>query len=81
MTDIYSKDQKTNVDNLSIITGDNNNVNQSLRAIRIKPNNAPNPNEIQQSPIMKRIEQFWWAVIIPIIIGIILLGIEKSWFK
>jgi len=37
---------------------------------------APNPNDKKHSPIVSFLLKFWWAIIIPLIIGIILIYFE-----
>ena len=34
-----------------------------------------------KKPIITFIIKFWWTVIIPLVVGLILLGIEYEWFK
>ncbi|OBX17892.1 MULTISPECIES: hypothetical protein [Bizionia] len=44
----------------------------------IKQNIQPKTNEKQQNAIISFIEKFWWQILIPLAIGIILILIEKG---
>ena len=35
----------------------------------------------KQNAFIRFLKKFWWAIIVPLIIGIILIGIEKIWFN
>lgn len=70
-------------DNVSIITGDGNNVNQSrfdnLRDTNIKQTAKPIAYENRQNAISSWLQKFWWQLLIPLIIGLIILYFDKNW--
>ncbi len=70
-------------DNISIITGDNNRVDQSrfdnLRNTEIKQTENPIAYENKQNAEISWIQKYWWQVIIPFSIGLILLILDKKW--
>ena len=47
--------------------------------IDIKQTIHPNTNEKQQSAIVKFIEKWFWQIVIPLLLGIVLIAIEKNW--
>lgn len=68
-------------DNLHI--GDNFGTYSQRLDSRLKKKsvvNAPATNENKQSAIIKIISKYWWALLIPVIIGIVLLLIEYNFF-
>ncbi len=69
---IVNKDSKIHKSDLRL---DNN--------IKNKTTNAPTaiPNQNEDSKIIDIIKKYWWFIIIPIIVGIILLNIEYGWFN
>ena len=54
-----------------------------LRSLPISQNAniTPAEKEKQQNAIVKFIVKYWWGFVVPLIIGIALLAIEKKWFK
>lgn len=77
---LKQSDSKVNIGNVSFITGDKNNVNQA----RFENSNVSKPKQIIRQTESKKesfFEKFWWAFVIPIVIVIIGLIIEKIWFK
>lgn len=44
-------------------------------------NSTPAEKEKQQNAIVKFIVKYWWGFVVPLIVGIALLAIEKKWFK
>lgn len=74
-----------NISNFSIITGDSNRVDQSQIENSnnniIKNTNSIGQKKTKRNPIIKFIVKFWWVFIIPLIIKLIILGIEKGWFN
>lgn len=69
---IVNKDSKIHKSDLRL---DNNSENKTINA----PTAIPNQNE--DSKIIDIIKKYWWFIIIPISIGIILLKIEYGWFN
>ena len=57
-------------------------VNQSdflkVEKTEIKQTTQPKTKEMQQNTIFSFIEKFWWQILIPLIIGIILIMIERG---
>ena len=57
-------------------------VNQAdflnLKNTEIKQTNHPKTNEKQQNAIISFIEKFWWQILIPLSIGILLILIDKG---
>jgi len=47
--------------------------------IDIKQTNQPVTKEKQQSAIVKFVEKWFWQILIPLLIGIVLIAIEKNW--
>ena len=77
---LEQNNSKVNIGNVSFINGDRNNVNQS----HFENSNISKPKQIiKQSESKKEsfLEKFWWAFIIPIVIVVLGLIIEKIWFK
>ena len=69
---------QTNINNLqgNLIQGSdfrNSENNQSVT-------NTPALKEKQHNAIVTFILKFWWAVLLPLIIGVTLLAIEYNWF-
>tara|TARA_R110000868_G_scaffold145325_1_gene365472 strand:- start:315 stop:827 length:513 start_codon:yes stop_codon:yes gene_type:complete len=89
-TEKYLKlDEKENHEPISITSsnvhignnsGNLSQVSDSLEA-NIKATNAPKPNDIKQRPIIAMILKFWWLLLIPVLVGIILMLIEHNYFK
>jgi hypothetical protein len=69
---IVNKDSEIHKSDLRL---DNNSGNKTTNA----PTAIPNQNE--DSKIIDIIKKYWWFIIIPISIGIILLKIEYGWFN
>jgi hypothetical protein len=69
---IVNKDSEIHKSDLRL---DNNSENKTTNA----PTAIPNQNE--DSKIIDIIKKYWWFIIIPISIGIILLKIEYGWFN
>ena len=77
---LEQNDNAVNIGNVSFITGDKNNVNQS----RFENSNVTQPKQtIKHSESKKEsfFEKFWWAFVIPILVIIIGLIIEKIYFN
>jgi hypothetical protein len=57
-------------------------VNQAdflnLKNTEIKQTNHPKTNEKQQNAIISFIEKFWWQILIPLTVGVLLILIEKG---
>lgn len=70
-------------ENISIITGNRNKVNQSRfdssRDISIKQTTNPITYENKQNAISSWLQKFWWQLLIPLIIGLLVLYIDKNW--
>jgi hypothetical protein len=45
-----------------------------------KQTNHPKTKEKQQSAIISFIVKFWWQILIPLLIGLVLIAVEKKWF-
>ena len=56
------------------------NQSESLKVgqIEIKQTNHPKTKEKQQNAIVSFIVKFWWQILIPLLIGIVLIMIEKG---
>jgi len=82
---LKQNDNSVNIGNISIINGDSNNVNQSrfdnLRKTKIKQIANPIPYDNKQNAIISWLQKFWWQALIPLIIGLIILGLDKNWFS
>jgi len=80
---LKQSDNSVNIGNISVITGDGNNVNQSrfnnLRDTSIKQTAKPIAYENRQNAISSWLQKFWWQLLIPLIIGLIILYIDKNW--
>lgn len=50
-------------------------------ANKVKNAPAAHPNQNEDSKIIDIIKKYWWFIIIPVIVGIILLKIEYGWFN
>jgi hypothetical protein len=67
------------------VTNNYNNVAQinqaesfKLKKNEIKQTNQPKTKEKQHNAIISFIEKFWWQILIPLVIGILLILIEKG---
>lgn len=81
-SDIEKSHVNISADNLHI--GDNFGTYSQRLDSRTKKKittNAPATKENKQSAIVKIIFKYWWAFLIPVIIGIILLLIEYKFFQ
>jgi len=82
---LKQNDNSVNIGNISIINGDSNSVNQSrfdnLRETKIKQIANPIPYDNKQNAIISWLQKFWWQALIPLIIGLIILGLDKNWFS
>jgi hypothetical protein len=45
------------------------------------PINTPNEKLIKDHPIIAMLKKYWWAIVIPLVVGIILLYIEHRFLK
>jgi len=45
------------------------------------PTITPTAKEIKQKAIVDIIYKYWWTIAIPLLIGVLLLFIEKNYFK
>jgi hypothetical protein len=81
---LKQNDSSFNIGQISFINGDGNNVNQSrfdnLRNISIKQTVKPTAYDNKQNAIISWVQKFWWQALIPFIIGLIILGLDKGWF-
>lgn len=80
---LKQNDNSFNIGHISFINGDGNNVNQSrfdnLRNTNIKQTAKPITYENKQNAISSWLQKFWWQLLIPLIIGLIILYIDKNW--
>ncbi len=80
---LKQSDNSVNIGNISVITGGGNNVNQSrfdnLRDTSIKQTAKPIAYENRQNAMSSWLQKFWWQLLIPLIIGLIILYIDKNW--
>lgn len=68
-----------NAENLAIINGDNNgDIRQETKSSNKIITTTI--NEKEQWSIKSIVTKYWWAFIVPIIVGVILLAIEQKWF-
>ena len=70
---------------LSVIIGDNNIVYQRLSlkndlTVNTTPTTIPNEKANRQNATKSAILKFWWKILIPIIVGLIILLIERLCF-
>jgi len=69
---IVNKDSKIHKSDLRLDSNIKNTTTNAPPAI---------PNQNEYSKIIDIIKKYWWFIIIPIIVGIILLNVEYGWFN
>lgn len=52
----------------------------SILKTEIKQVIHPSAKEKQQNAIISFVVKFWWQILIPLLVGIILLAIQQKWF-
>ena len=65
--------------NNSTIGQFNQSGNLSVLKTEIKQEIHPTIKEKQQNVIISFILKFWWQILIPLLLGIVLIAIEKKW--
>lgn len=57
------------------------NQSDELKVLKteIKQTIHPKIKEKQQNAIISFVEKFWWLILIPLLLGIVLIAIEKKW--
>jgi hypothetical protein len=70
----------TNNFNNSTIGQFNQSDELSVLKSEIKQTIHPKAKEKQQNAIILFVVKFWWQILIPLLLGIVLIAIEKKWF-
>lgn len=78
-------DNSINLKDSLYVGGDNSGtIGQSrfdnLRNTKIKQTANPKAYDNKQNAIISWLQKFWWQILVPFIIALIILGIDKGWF-
>jgi hypothetical protein len=76
---LESKENKNITNNFNNSTIGQFNQSDDLNVLKTEIKQTIQPKEKQQIAFILFIAKFWWQILIPLILGIVLIVIEKNW--